>query len=238
MIKRIGIGIGLLFLVFVVIMLAITVGPRLRYAIKGYHFFSIPTGSMKPGLLPGDMIYMKPFSHPEDLERGDIIAHRHPLNDDVYFRRVIAFGGEIVSLQNSIVSIDGVEIEQTAKGDFVEIYEEQGRLGVWPTCSNQPTIGADCIKELLVETLPSGRQYSILNIRDGNGDNRGDFVVPEDHLFTMGDNRDNALDSRYSRDTGGPGFIPVENVFAVGAILHMSNSKTRDSLDDFLKEVQ
>ena len=62
------------------------------------------------------------------------------------------------------------------------------------------------------ETLPSGRSYLTLDLGQMPQDNTEPMIVPEGHIFLMGDNRDNSEDSRFDPVIGGLGMLPVENV--------------------------
>ena len=63
------------------------------------------------------------------------------------------------------------------------------------------------------ETLPNGKSYNVLDLYDSEADNTDPVVVPEGHMFLMGDNRDNSLDSRFAAvEGGGIGIVPQENL--------------------------
>ena len=83
--------------------------------------------------------------------------------------------------------------------------------------------GAICTKDIFAETTADGQRYTISNISDGSfGDDFGPFSVPPGSLFVMGDNRDNALDSRFDQGVGGLGVLPLQNVIGRAARVILS----------------
>lgn len=175
--------------------------------------FWIPSGSMKPTLLVGDVLvatYAR--SAPS---RGDIIVFRHPTRNAEFIKRVIALPGETVEIRSGIVHINGVAVPQASLPDFVETKAEQGPARTIARCSNRPiNIDAPCIKQQTLETLPNGQSYPVLNIGNYAVDDTSEFIVPDGHYFVLGDNRDNSRDSRLSRTLGGVGMIPAQDVIA------------------------
>jgi signal peptidase I len=195
--------------------------------------FWIPSGSMKDTLLIGDFLFvnkmaygysrhscpfsMCPFSgriFGGEPERGDVVVFRHPVNGQDFIKRVIGLPGDTVQMRDGILYINGEAAQLAAEAPFEETYERQGPAGHLPRCSNAPVgQGGTCEKDRFTELLPGGVAHSILNIEDGSrGDNTPEYVVPEDHVFVMGDNRDNSVDSRFPQSIGGVGFVPFENL--------------------------
>jgi signal peptidase I len=65
--------------------------------------------------------------------------------------------------------------------------------------------------------------YPVLDQVDpGPADNFAPVRVPADHVFLMGDNRDDSLDSRYPTSEGGVGMLPVENLIGRASVTFWS----------------
>ena len=163
--------------------------------------FFIPSSSMEPNLLVGDRLFASKFdygyskhSFPFSLgpisnrifsnvpDRGDVIIFKPPHTNLDYIKRLIGLPGDRIEVRNGnlIINSNSLEYENIRKDSKVL---KNGRV----------------IKiNVLKETLPNGISYEIYNYLDGSpGDNTKEFVVPENHYFFMGDNRDNSNDSRF-----------------------------------------
>ncbi len=162
---------------------------------------SIPGSSMYPTLIPGDLIGASSYKDGEDIARGDLVTHRQMSDgtEVTYVRRVIGLPGERVQLQDGVVYVNDVPLR----------LEPVDRL---------PDV--TCPKNFMVqeEHCTFFREFSPLDLEshiivslnaEAVGDNTKEFLVPADHYFLLGDNRDNSLDSRFK-----PGFIPKSDIVA------------------------
>ena len=196
--------------------------------------FSIPSGSMLPTLYIGDYLvaakwpygisrFSFPFQFPPISgrialrlpERGDVVVFASPSGAGVdLVKRVIALPGDRVAVRGGQIILNG---RRVPRGDM--------RPVSIPVSANSPCrvvpgatmmvrgAGAErmCIYPTYVETLPGGASYRIIDQVDNPiADEVGEQIVPEGHLFLMGDNRDDSLDSRFSRAEGGIGMVPQE----------------------------
>jgi len=185
--------------------------------------FNIPSGSMIPTLLVGDYLFVSKYSYGystyslpygvrlfsgrvmgRDPERGDVAVFKLPRDNRTdYIKRIIGLPGDRIQVRAGVLHINGEAVKRERIDDFID------RDG--PTVTRTPQY---------VETLPNGRQHLILEVNDnGPLDDTPVYVVPANHFFAMGDNRDNSLDSRVQ---GAVGYIPAENLVGRAEVLFFS----------------
>ena len=164
--------------------------------------FRIPSGSMMPTLLVGDFILVNKFDYGIRLpvlntkiidigepKRGDVVVFRYPKDPSVdYIKRVVGLPGDRIGYYNKILHINGKPVAQVPAGIYVGKGSGVSMSGAG---KRQEQLG-DVQHQILVMPRTPGME--------------GEYVVPDNEYFVMGDNRDNSNDSRY----WGP--VPEQNL--------------------------
>jgi signal peptidase I len=175
--------------------------------------FEIPSSSMEDTLLIGDHVFVNrvqfaprtPWVGPllpyRNIRRQDIVVFLSPAEPGLYVvKRIIGAPGDRIHLREGAVYRNGEKLNEPY------ILHQAGAENYNPYRDNFPSVPATEYSNVTPEWQLTMKQYI-------QGD---DLVVPPDHYFAMGDNRDVSYDSRYW------GFIPRENVIGRPMFIYWS----------------
>jgi signal peptidase I len=199
------------------------------FVLRSFLFepFKIPSGSMVPTLVVGDLILVNKFTYGVRLpvlntkltdgtppQRGDVMVFRYPPKPSLdYIKRVVGVPGDEVAYLNKRLTINGQPLSKQAMPEYFD---------------------PDTMRYFKqFEEVLGTKRHRILN-----DDDRPAFIpgaedypfkqncrysvegvvckVPPGHFFMMGDNRDNSLDSRYW------GFVPERNIVGKAFFIWMN----------------
>ncbi|MFL6857599.1 MAG: signal peptidase I [Allosphingosinicella sp.] len=197
--------------------------------------FYIPSESMMPGLIKGDRLvvtkypygwsWVSPSFHVFPRvsgrlfgrmpRRGDIVILTPPGETSDYIKRVIGLPGDTVKMVNGQLFLNNVPVPRERRPDtMIPVDDNVPCIDNYGDHRAQgPDSKSYCRLQVYRETLPDGRSYDTIDEAPSTEDNYGPVTVPANHVFLMGDNRDNSADSRVDSAGGGlNGPVPWENI--------------------------
>jgi signal peptidase I len=201
--------------------------------------FYIPSESMMPGLLTGDRLVVSKYPYGWSWvspsfhvlppmhgrlfgklpKRGDIVIVTPPGQRSDYIKRVIGLPGDTLRMVDGQLYINGQPVKRVTEAPDMVPIDINSPCG----SSTDPALydfrvqGPDgkmyCRVPVVRETLPNGRTYETVELGHSPEDNFGPVTIPADHVWLMGDNRDDSADSRIPEWQGGLGGpVPWENL--------------------------
>ena len=196
--------------------------------------FYIPSSSMEPNLLVGDRLFVTkysygyskhsfPFSPPifrdrilfQKPNRGDVVVFKTPADNRTdYIKRLIGLPGDQIQFIDSNLYINNSEVLKSRISKKDKIF-----------CGNN-IIDVFTFEEL----LPNKKKYISVYMKNFSYKNSDLFIVPEDHYFFLGDNRDCSKDSRFLTSVG---YVHKNNLVGKAQFIFFSSDKSIGSIFSF-----
>ncbi len=154
----------------------------------------IPSGSMRPGLLEGDVVFINRLAfnvkvpltdvvlaHTGEPQRGDVVTFSSPTDGTRLIKRVMALPGDVVEMRDEKLIINGQPATYT---EVEQVMEPIGKGNFTPARRYDETVGARHQRIQLLPQVAARRDFAPV-------------TIPPDQYLMLGDNRDNSADSRY-----------------------------------------
>ena len=197
--------------------------------------FYIPSSSMEQTLLVGDRLFVTKYSYgysrhsfpfsPKLLserifynkpERGDVIVFKTPADNRTdYIKRLVGVPGDQVQFINGDLFLNEKKIKKVfLRND--KVYCGQQKVDV----------------KVYLEKIEENRQYEIVYFAKDSMKNTDPYLIPKDHFFFLGDNRDCSKDSRFLTSVG---YVKKENLVGKARFIFFSNDANIGNLFTFWK---
>jgi len=186
--------------------------------------FYIPSSSMEPNLLVGDRLFVTKYSYGYSKHsfpfspnffsgrflfskpnRGDVVVFKTPADNRTdYIKRLIGLPGDEIQFIDGDLYINNNQVLKTSIKSNDNVF-----------CGN------DIINvNFFEEKLTNGRTYKAAYRSKHSFKNSDKFLVPENHYFFLGDNRDCSKDSRFLSEVG---YVHRDNLVGKAQFLFFSS---------------
>jgi signal peptidase I len=198
--------------------------------------FYIPSSSMEPSLLVGDRLFVTKYSYgyskhsfpfspkifsgrifQSEPKRGDVIVFKTPADNRTdYIKRLIGLPGDQIQFIDTNLFINNSEIlkSRISKNDIIYCGKE--------------TINVSTFEEI----LPNKKKYKSVYLNNFTYQNSDVFIVPDNHYFFLGDNRDCSKDSRFLASVG---YVHKDNLVGKAQFIFFSSDKSIGNIFSFWK---
>jgi len=198
--------------------------------------FYIPSSSMEPNLLVGDRLFVTKYSYGyskhsfpfspaifngrlffDAPERGDVVVFKTPADNRTdYIKRLIGLPGDRIQFIDHNLYINNTEILKSKKLFNSKIYCGQRNINI----------------NFFEEILPNGKKHNTVYLKNSSYKNSDEFIVPENHYFFLGDNRDCSKDSRFLSSVG---YVHKDNLVGKAQFIFFSSDRSIGSFFYFWK---
>ena len=196
--------------------------------------FYIPSSSMEPNLLVGDRLFVTKYSYGYSKHSfpfspnifsgrvlfskpkvGDVVVFKTPADNRTdYIKRLIGQPGDIVQFIDGDLYINNNQILKTLIKSNKSVFCGNSKIKV----------------NFFNEKLPNGKIYRTTYSVKNSFKDSDKFLVPENHYFFLGDNRDCSKDSRYLSEVG---YVHVDNLVGKAQFLFFSSDYRIGSIFKF-----
>ena len=197
--------------------------------------FYIPSSSMEPNLLIGDRLFVTKYSYgyskhsfpfsppifkgrlfPSAPKTGDVVVFKTPSDNRTdYIKRLIGLPGDRIQFIDGDLFLNNNQVPKSLVSKTDIIY-----------CGQSVDVNT------FSEKLPNGKKHNTVYLKDYSFNNSDIFIVPNEHYFFLGDNRDCSKDRRYLTSVG---YVHQDNLVGKAQFIFFSSDFRIGSIFSFWK---